>query len=200
MNHSPTPWLARSASSMGGMPLGKINVYSEDEAYSQPIVLCGLNQLPQPEKEANAAFVVLSVNSHDTLVAAVQSLKAALEAWTEIADKDDQRYDDDQAIAKADAALHLAGEGEDFADWAEGRLVEKIAHAAKASDLDESCLLLQKYLGQNDGGFAGVFYSGNCTYGDDATPKSWDGCWPYMTVAERTESLTEYAKQEIAGR
>lgn len=55
--------------------------------------------------EANARFIVKAVNNHERLVEALEKTLAALEAWVEIADDEDDRQSDHDAIVEAQALL-----------------------------------------------------------------------------------------------
>lgn len=57
--------------------------------------------------------------------------------------------------------------------------------AAQISDLDESCLLLQMFLGVEDGGVAGIYFSGG--KGDN---------WSTMSVMDRIVELENYVDLE----
>lgn len=62
-----------------------------------------------------------------------------------------------------------------------------IRAAAQETNLDYACRIIQDGIGQDDGGVAGMFFSG--PEGDS---------YPNATYSERVEILTEYMAAEMA--
>jgi hypothetical protein len=60
------------------------------------------------DADAEAKFIVRACNSHDVLVAALESVTSALAGWVEIAEDHDARTSDDVALAAARAAIARA--------------------------------------------------------------------------------------------
>lgn len=92
--HTPTPWAVWTAPD--GKPYGKAVFKSEDgsRVTTWPFV-CDCGGAPN---EANSAFIVHAVNSHDDLIETLQWVRANHSAWTtEIIN------------ARIDAALSRAG-------------------------------------------------------------------------------------------
>lgn len=65
---------------------------------------------------------------------------------------------DEDMHAKVDPSTYY-GVTEESAAWL--RDANKTLRDAVYAALDEGCLVIQKFVGQDDGGFAGMFFSGN---------------------------------------
>lgn len=64
---------------------------------------------------------------------------------------------------------------------------EQISTAAKMDDLDAACAFLQAIIGQTDGGYASLFFSGfDDEYGD----------WQKSSEKQRADWLVEYLEFE----
>ena len=97
--HTKTPWrLGGFASIWSGV--------QEQSAISSDLV-CVLPELDE-NREGNAEFIIRAVNSHDALVEALEEARNCLATWMEIAEPNDVRGYDEDAIKQIDKALKLA--------------------------------------------------------------------------------------------
>lgn len=91
VTHTPTPWHLEKS----GYTQTSVYIYSE---IGKPLAHTVTPDFGLDEQEANAAFIVRAVNSHDTLVDAI---KFAIS---------DPEYDKDMKLEGLVAALKAAGE------------------------------------------------------------------------------------------
>lgn len=105
--HSPTPWFAKRN--------GFSTVYIESRlrpGVLQEVAACGPTEAGIESQDANAAFIVRAANSHDQIVAALQRLVAANDAYAGVFAKQDDEValmvEYGEAMEAARAALAAA--------------------------------------------------------------------------------------------
>ena len=100
--HSPLPWIYEV------FPAGT-TIWTDEKGRSREICkVTPRGEMRDSEGEANAAFIVRAVNSHDDLLNALKAVVERLAGWMEIADPDHVNADDRQALAEARAIISKA--------------------------------------------------------------------------------------------
>lgn len=79
------------------------------------------------------------------------------------------------------------------------RFNSAVYRASCFADLDESVKIIQNNLGVIDGGYAGMWFSGDPQdYSMDFQPyNNWHDLWPTLTAVQREDVLDAYRRAQI---